>query len=56
MLWTLFADVLGADIFELFEFTPDIEGSPEATKGGLTDIAADEASEETWDREEGVEE
>ena len=56
VLWTLFADVFGADIFELFEFTPDIEGSPEVTKGGLTDIAADEASEETWDREEGVEE
>ena len=58
VLSTLCEKFAGFGILKWFEWTPDTEGSPEFTKGGLfPDIfAADKASEETWDREEAFEE
>ena len=57
MLSTLCETFADFDILRWFELIPDVEGSPEFTKGGLlTDMCADKASEETWDREEAFEE
>ena len=57
MLSTLCETFADFDILRWFELIPDVEGSPEITKGGLlADMCADKASEETWDREEAFEE